>query len=118
MWRWSMRSLVENLELAAKLNTELTELIHEAHSAIKALRQAERDVREATKDLVDKHTSEALRPVLEEMSDTINARLQETADHVLAEFAKVSDPLMDSIEMLSGMKKETKGAFFLGQDSQ
>lgn len=117
-------SLVENLEKAGQANVALEELIREAHSTIKALRQAERDVHTAVanakieiESMVDKVIVSKMAPHVDNMAETINERLQSLGDHTIKEFSKVVDPLMDSLKIVSEHMHNVglthpKGSFF------
>jgi hypothetical protein len=117
-----MSSLVENLEKAAEANVALTALVAEAHTAIKTLRQTERDIKQSIKDIVDQYTADALVPKLEEMQVIVSTRLNNTCEHVLSEMKKIVDPCMETLEALDLLVKQRaealdfmndeKGSFF------
>lgn len=107
----SNSSLVENLEKAAEANEALIVLIAEAHTAIKTLRRTERECIESINRAVDKHTSDALKPILDEMTVTVRGRLTGAVDHVMKEFAKVADPLMAAMDMIEQHSKKPGGFF-------
>lgn len=108
-----MHSLVENLEKAAVATARLEELIREANSTIKSLRNAERDLRQALETAIDAHTADKLRPILEEMTVTIQTQLEQTADHVMQEFAKVAEPALATMKLFNGtVLNQDQGDFY------
>lgn len=105
-----MDSLVNNLEKAAAATQRLEELIREANSTIKSLRNAERDLKQALDAAIDAHTVDKLKPLLEGMTVQIQADLERVADHVMSEFKKVTDPILASSRLMNEARQ--KGILF------